>query len=270
MKEHEFLDGISNIEPDVVERFVVMDNQLQKKAMIKSKTRGRWLRIAAIAACCSLIAGAVFITLPLFYEEEDLDGFDHLTDTAPDDYDGGSDNEKNDINANYPADEPIEHESNAEIDGDANVPKDPAGESADVNERPNFEETEMSPDYDAPSDDELEEEPELVFVTKIADERYKGYTISGFPCEIDRVGEKIGEINVEAGYQEIFTVRAEIYKVIGVDEKLCICIRYINDGEENIVNATLDFESYQFVFAENYSFASYEDMLDVLFDKQEA
>ena len=30
MKENEFLDGVSNIDPDVVERFVSMDNKLQK------------------------------------------------------------------------------------------------------------------------------------------------------------------------------------------------------------------------------------------------
>ena len=32
MKENEFLDGVSNIEPDVVERFVTMDNKLQSRS----------------------------------------------------------------------------------------------------------------------------------------------------------------------------------------------------------------------------------------------
>ena len=31
MKENEFLDGVSNVDSDVVERFVSMDNRLQKK-----------------------------------------------------------------------------------------------------------------------------------------------------------------------------------------------------------------------------------------------
>ena len=39
MKENKFLDGVSNIEPDVVERFVKMDNKLQKKAN-KPKSKG--------------------------------------------------------------------------------------------------------------------------------------------------------------------------------------------------------------------------------------
>ena len=68
MKENEFLDGVSNIEPDVVERFVSMDNKLQKKAN-KSKTKGIWLRFGAIAACFLLIVSAV-IVVPMLREGE--------------------------------------------------------------------------------------------------------------------------------------------------------------------------------------------------------
>ena len=60
MKENEFLDGVSNIEPDVVERFVKMDNKLQKKAN-KPKSKGIWLRFGAIAACFVLILSAVLV-----------------------------------------------------------------------------------------------------------------------------------------------------------------------------------------------------------------
>ena len=66
MKENEFLDGVSNIESDVVERFVSMDNKLQKKAN-KSKTKGIWLRFGAIAACFLLIVSAV-IVVPMLRE----------------------------------------------------------------------------------------------------------------------------------------------------------------------------------------------------------
>lgn len=60
MKENEFLDGVSNIEPDVVERFISMDNKLQKKAN-KAKSKGIWLRFGAIAACFLLIVSAVIV-----------------------------------------------------------------------------------------------------------------------------------------------------------------------------------------------------------------
>ena len=58
MKENEFLDGISNIESDVVERFVSMDNRLQKKAN-RSKIKSAWLRLGAVAACLALIIVSV-------------------------------------------------------------------------------------------------------------------------------------------------------------------------------------------------------------------
>lgn len=67
MKENEFLDGVSNIEPDVVERFVKMDNKLQKKAN-KPKSKGIWLRFGAIAACFLLIVSAV-IVVPMLRED---------------------------------------------------------------------------------------------------------------------------------------------------------------------------------------------------------
>ncbi len=60
MKENEFLDGISNIESDVVERFISMDNKLQKKAN-KSKSKTIWLRFGAIAACFALIVSAMIV-----------------------------------------------------------------------------------------------------------------------------------------------------------------------------------------------------------------
>ena len=68
MKENEFLDGVSNIEADVVERFVSMDNKLQKKAN-KPKSKGIWLRFGAIAACFLLIV-SVIIAVPMLREDD--------------------------------------------------------------------------------------------------------------------------------------------------------------------------------------------------------
>ena len=68
MKENEFLDGVSNIEPDVVERFVLVDNKLQRKAS-KAKLTGIWLRFGAIAACFILIISTI-IVVPLLREDD--------------------------------------------------------------------------------------------------------------------------------------------------------------------------------------------------------
>ena len=71
MKENDFLDGVSNIEADVVERFVDMDNKLQKKAK-KPRKSAIWLRVGIIAACCVLVFGAVIAMLMLREEDPRL------------------------------------------------------------------------------------------------------------------------------------------------------------------------------------------------------
>ncbi len=55
MKENEFLDGINNIDEDIVERFVSMDNRLKRK----SSKRSIWVRVGALAACFALIASVI-------------------------------------------------------------------------------------------------------------------------------------------------------------------------------------------------------------------
>ena len=58
MKEHEFLDAVSRMEPDVVERFVAMDNRLQKRAG-RSKAQRIWMRVGAMAAAFAIVLGGV-------------------------------------------------------------------------------------------------------------------------------------------------------------------------------------------------------------------
>ena len=58
MKQSDFLDGISSIESDVVDRFVAMDNRLQKNA-VKSKPKAVWPRFAAVAASFLLVVSAI-------------------------------------------------------------------------------------------------------------------------------------------------------------------------------------------------------------------
>ncbi len=59
MKENEFLDGIGNVDSDIIERFVAMDNKLQKMAVVPVSKR-IWYRVAAVAACLCIIVGLAF------------------------------------------------------------------------------------------------------------------------------------------------------------------------------------------------------------------
>lgn len=72
MKENEFSDAVSNIDSDVVERFISMDNQLQSKVdrtANQKKTKGIWLRLGAVAACFALIISAI-IVVPMLREDD--------------------------------------------------------------------------------------------------------------------------------------------------------------------------------------------------------
>ena len=53
-----FLDAVSEIDDDIVERFVAMDDELQAKAQ-KTRTKGAWLRFGAIAACLAVVTSAI-------------------------------------------------------------------------------------------------------------------------------------------------------------------------------------------------------------------
>lgn len=66
MKENYFLDGVSNVDTDVVERFVSMDNRLQKKPQ---KAKNILIRILAIAACLAVVFG-IIIAMPLMQPDD--------------------------------------------------------------------------------------------------------------------------------------------------------------------------------------------------------
>ena len=63
MNEDMFLDGISNLDTDIVDSFFAMDDRLQKNAKA-AKTKRWWLRIGVTAACFALMISAI-IVLPM-------------------------------------------------------------------------------------------------------------------------------------------------------------------------------------------------------------
>ncbi len=133
MKENEFLDGVSNIDPDVVERFISMDNKLQKKAN-KPKSKGIWLRFGAIAACFLLIV-SVIIAVPMLREDgpgvinpPDETGSDVGANPAPD-TEGDERPNIPIVNAQVPSSAPqyYGNKSSSGISSGANVDANPAG-----------------------------------------------------------------------------------------------------------------------------------------------
>ena len=78
MKENDFLDGVSNVELDVVDRFISMDNKLKKKP------KGILIRAVAIAACLALILSAT-ILVPMLQENTPEPPDNGISSVPPDD-----------------------------------------------------------------------------------------------------------------------------------------------------------------------------------------
>ena len=63
MKKKEWNEGLSHLDPDLVEKYV----GYKEKITHKKKGKERWFYLGAIAACFALIVGAV-IVVPMFRE----------------------------------------------------------------------------------------------------------------------------------------------------------------------------------------------------------
>ncbi len=66
MKKKEWNEGLSHIDPDLVEKYVEQKDRLRQK---NKKPKGVWLRFGAIAACFLLIVSAV-IVVPMLREDD--------------------------------------------------------------------------------------------------------------------------------------------------------------------------------------------------------
>ncbi len=75
-------------------------------------------------------------------------------------------------------------------------------------------------------------------VSVIQDDEYHSY-VSGVVIESDRVGEKIGDVWVRTCWRnfslgedrDVTSVRGEMYKIRGVDEKAIVCVKYLDEVE---------------------------------------
>ena len=121
-------------------------------------------------------------------------------------------------------------------------------------------ETEQYPDYSDPM-------PDYVFSMVIKDERFSDYEFPGYFLESEMIGEKTDEIAVEYCYgYEVYPVQAEVYTVKGAPQELSVCLRFIDDCEENFVDELILFGEYYVLWSKSYSFESFAGMRQVLSD----
>ena len=66
MKQKEWNEGMDHLDPDLVETYVEQKDRLKRKS---KKPTGRWVRVAAVAACLALVIGAA-VAVPMLREDE--------------------------------------------------------------------------------------------------------------------------------------------------------------------------------------------------------
>jgi len=78
MKQEKFIDAITNLDADILDRYFMMKNDLQTKKSSKSRILIRW---TALAACLALIISAMIVAPML--QKESTDKTPHLTTQDP-------------------------------------------------------------------------------------------------------------------------------------------------------------------------------------------
>ena len=111
-------------------------------------------------------------------------------------------------------------------------------------------------------------QPDFAFSAYISDPDFENYDLYDiFTCPPEQVGDYFDDITVTASFgpdQEI-AMTAKVYRVVGIDGDLCLCMRYEDEGAYGFHRNFIDFEAYYFLQAKSYAFPSYEDMLKVIY-----
>ena len=201
MRENEFLDGIGNVDPDVVERFVSMDQRLKAKKR-QSELKRKSILIAALAACFVLVAGAtVFFSL----QEDNGPGV-------------------------IPAPDSVSSSETTASPGSTADNDDPS------NIRP-LHWSDVSSLFGISADSKNTNSPSDMYekaFCEIISGVYSDY-VSGDVISDDYVGAKIGTAVIKTGWyqswngeeRDVYEVNAEIYQIKEIDTKIAIAIKYL-------------------------------------------
>jgi len=254
VKEDKFLDGISNIDADVVQDFVSMDNELKKKNN-KSKA---WIRLGAAAACIALIVGAVFI-VPAMRDDAPEIPPDHTM--LNNDTDNTLPSEDTTVSSDTDVTSQPEDTTVSEDTSDTLPPEDttspPAETTADrgedttappedttVNNEPDYVPNEtyylqwkdVGEYFGVKTNTSLPADlPYKEGFCEVKSEKYGSYEegISNVPQ--DRIGNKIDNIVIRTGWRysltgeesDIYEVNADVYEIDGISPDIAVAVKYL-------------------------------------------
>ena len=257
MKKKQWNEGLNNIDPALVEKYLAQKEALSKK----QKPKNIWLRIGAIAACIVLVLCTVVGAFQIYNRNNGGPSNDPIIGDATDkvtDKDGSGDGSQ--INGGM-------YDQEEDGPGVDISPNSPVGDETQTHIGPDEildgsatnveEDTLLSTETGSATDIATEE---IAIITEISGEKYSNYEFIGVTCAPEKVGEAIEDVmvTVKSGYlYNLVEHRATVYKVVGVDSEFCLCVKFAAENEY------FD-DGYHFVRAKSYMFESLDDMRDKL------
>ena len=224
MNKKDILNAIGEIDEELIED--ADPAKLLRNTEKKKKFNFGWVKYVSGAAACAVILAGVIAVEPLFDRINSPSLVE--TDETQDEVGGNIENNNGDYFPEW---------------GDADV-EETAGE--------------------APEEYSMEYVFNYLLNGNIPDEKLSELGFRGVECDPDQVGEKIGETTVEFfGLDGVrYEVKAEVNKIIGFDEELILCLRFINEEKNADINRYLDFDYYWILTSKEYkvdSFAQFRE-----------
>ena len=243
MKNRELLDILGEIDGELIEDAAPVAST-ERVARPKKFNFG-WIKPVSIAASCVIVLGGIIAAKPVYdlINSSDIDAPETLESQEAD----------GDINESPDDGEQADPPSVNDPPSEGNPPSDEPGDE-------DFDEGNVEESWqDLPTNNSMDDVFNSLLNGNIPDERFLNFGFKGVECDIDIVGEKIDDITVEFFIFEDtkYEVRAEVNKIIGVDDEIALCLRFVEEEKNAEINGYLDFEKYWFYPSKEYEFDSF-------------
>ena len=257
MKKREWNEGLNNIDPDLVEKYLT-----QKETLSKNKrTKNIYLRIGVIAACVAFVLCTVLITVFIYKVTNKDNNIDHISGDE-------LDPDINSVKKDGEMDEAEGGKFDDEMPGDMDeVEGDSPSDSVNGDISPNapiYGETAVGSEVIKETDNDDwstnigESLPDYALDIEILEDKYSNYGFIGYMCDAQKIGEELGEITVQikdGSTEPVFS--AKVYSLAGVDSEFALCVKY--DSENDYFD-----DGYHLICAKSFIFTSLDDMRDKL------
>ena len=270
MKNRDLLDMLGDIDDGMIED-AAPDVSIKRR---KKRPQNHYMKLIAIAACCTLILCGAMVAAPVINKIVYPDvattetGAGEVTESPTGENGKIEDVESDSFGSGgamcAPTEEPIEE---------------PTEQPTSVEEEPTVAATEggtriptggpIEEPTESPTGGVVEE-PYYGYNSFTDDERFVNCNITDSYCKSDLVGKKIADVIIKRQYEyynsdTVYELKAEVNEVIGVEGEIYLCYRIVEVDED--LDLYVDCSTYYFMNSKDYQFSTVPEIKEQLFDK---